>query len=119
MGSGSPTRVARFPVPASLARCGAGSPTGSCTLLAMVGGVNHVQIVPLMLGVASGALVAHTRQGRENAERLAAALLETLLNAVDANDPDTGAHVRRVARYALILAEAADLDEHAQRAVER
>jgi putative two-component system response regulator len=85
----------------------------------MLGVVNHVKIVPLMLGVASGALVAHTRQGRDNAERLAAALLETLLNAVDANDPDTGAHVRRVARYALILADAADLDEHAQRAVER
>jgi HD-GYP domain-containing protein (c-di-GMP phosphodiesterase class II) len=85
----------------------------------MLGGVNHVKIVPLMLGVASGALVAHTRQRRDNAERLAAALLETLLNAVDANDPDTGAHVRRVARYALILADAADLEEHAQRAIER
>ena len=33
----------------------------------------------------------------------AAAALETLLNAIDANDPETGAHVRRVARYALIL----------------
>jgi HD-GYP domain-containing protein (c-di-GMP phosphodiesterase class II) len=81
--------------------------------------VNHVKMVPLMLGVASGALVVHTRQGRRNAERLAAALLETLLNAIDANDPDTGAHVRRVARYAMILADAADLGEHEQRAVER
>jgi putative two-component system response regulator len=55
----------------------------------------------------------------ESAERLAAALLETLLNAIDATDPQTGAHVRRVARYSLVLAEAADLDEHAQHDVER
>jgi HD-GYP domain-containing protein (c-di-GMP phosphodiesterase class II) len=61
------------------------------------------------------------KQARDcvNAERLAAALLETLLNAVDATDPQTGAHVRRVARYALVLADAAGLDEHAQHDVER
>ena len=52
-------------------------------------------------------------------ERFAAATLETLLNAIDANDRDTGAHVRRVASYALILAEEAGLDERACRSVER
>jgi HD-GYP domain-containing protein (c-di-GMP phosphodiesterase class II) len=53
------------------------------------------------------------------AERSAAAALESLLNAIDANDPQTGSHVRRVAAYALILADAADLGEHQRRAVER
>jgi putative nucleotidyltransferase with HDIG domain len=52
-------------------------------------------------------------------ERLAAASLETLLNAIDANDAETGAHVRRVARYALILARAAGADDTVQRSVER
>jgi len=51
-------------------------------------------------------------------ERFVAASLETLLNAIDANDPDTGAHVRRVATYALILADAAGLSEHDRRVVE-
>ena len=40
------------------------------------------------------------------AERFAAAALESLLRAIDANDPQTGAHVRRVASYALIIADA-------------
>jgi len=53
------------------------------------------------------------------AERLGAATLETLLNAIDANDATTGAHVRRVADYSLILAEAADLDEPTRRSIER
>ena len=44
-------------------------------------------------------------------ERLGAATLETLLDAIDANNPETGEHVRRVARYALILADSADLDD--------
>ena len=65
------------------------------------------------------ALQAREQRTCESAERLAAALLETLLNAIDATDAQTGAHVRRVARYALILAAAADLDEHAQYDVER
>lgn len=56
---------------------------------------------------------------RKGAERFAAASLETLLNAIDANDADTGAHVRRVATYALILADAAGLDEHQKKVVER
>ena len=77
-------------------------------------------VLPLALGAAtSSILVARERRTRQQAERLAAALLETLLNAIDANDPVTGAHVRRVARYALILADAADLDETTQRSVER
>ncbi|MEO8946677.1 MAG: HD domain-containing phosphohydrolase [Gemmatimonadaceae bacterium] len=52
-------------------------------------------------------------------ERLGAAALETLLNAIDANDPVTGAHVRRVARYALVLADAMGVDEHTCHMVER
>ena len=52
-------------------------------------------------------------------ERVAAAALEALLNAIDANDAQTGAHVRRVAAYALVLARAAGLDEHEQSTVER
>jgi HD-GYP domain-containing protein (c-di-GMP phosphodiesterase class II) len=50
---------------------------------------------------------------------MAAAALESLLNAIDANDAETGAHVRRVAAYALVLADAAGLDDHQKRSVER
>ena len=52
-------------------------------------------------------------------ERFAAASLETLLNAIEANDAQTGKHVRRVAASALVIAAAADLDESQRRAVER
>ena len=74
-----------------------------------------------MLGLVSGgaAVWLTLRDRRQSAERLAAATLETLLNAIDANDEVTGAHVRRVAAYALILAQAAELDDAAQRRVER
>ena len=78
--------------------------------------------LPLVLGVASGALVglaARERQTRRAMERFAAATLETLLNAIDANDSETGAHARRVAAYALVLADEAGVDEHCQRVVER
>ena len=69
---------------------------------------------------AAGALlVRHELKGRQAAERIAAASLEALLKAIDANDPDTGAHVRRVAAYALVLADAAGLDQHEKRSVER
>ena len=78
-----------------------------------------VRLIPLLLGAATGALVVREHRERRAAERFAGAALETLLNAVDANDPQTGAHVRRVATYALILAEAAELDEHQRRSVER
>ena len=68
---------------------------------------------------ASALFLEHERSGRKSAERFAAAALETLLNAIDANDSQTGAHVRRVATYALILADAAGLDEHNRRVIER
>jgi len=56
---------------------------------------------------------------RKSGERLAAASLETLLNAIEATDHETGQHLRRVARYALILGDAADLGQHDLCAVER
>ena len=74
-------------------------------------------------GIAMGAIgslfAARELTTRKSAERFAAAAFETLLDAIDANDHETGAHVRRVAAYSLILAEAADLDAHEQRSVER
>lgn len=59
------------------------------------------------------------RRARQHAERLGAATLETLLNAIDANDAGTGAHVRRVADLSLILADAAGLDERTHDSIER
>ena len=64
-------------------------------------------------------LYGQTRRERRIRERLAAAALESLLYAIDANDPQTGAHVRRVASYAISLAQAAGLDEHTVSSVER
>lgn len=58
-------------------------------------------------------------QSRQAAERMAAAALESLLRAIDANDPDTGVHVRRVAEYALVLCEAADLPDDECRSITR
>ncbi len=72
----------------------------------------------VLLG-AVGALYVRERRRRLRLERLGAATLETLLEAIDANHPDTGDHVRRVARYALILADAADLDDKMERSIER
>lgn len=77
------------------------------------------RLFALAAGIATGAILIRERRRREAAERFAAAGLEALLNAVDANDADTGAHVRRVAAYSLVLAEAADLDEHERKVVER
>jgi len=68
---------------------------------------------------AAAILLRREQLARQATERFAAAALETLLNAIDANDADTGAHVRRVATYALILAESADLSEHECKNVER
>jgi HD-GYP domain-containing protein (c-di-GMP phosphodiesterase class II) len=69
----------------------------------------------LVLGSAWG--IEHHR--RTSAERLAAAALETILNAIEANDHETGQHVRQVARYALILGDAAGLRDHVLRSIER
>ncbi|HEV7388887.1 MAG TPA: HD domain-containing phosphohydrolase [Gemmatimonadaceae bacterium] len=77
------------------------------------------EIVPISVGVASTALGAREHTLRVRAERLSAATMETLLNAIDANDAVTGAHVRRVAAYALILGEAAGFDERELHSIER
>jgi HD-GYP domain-containing protein (c-di-GMP phosphodiesterase class II) len=77
------------------------------------------EIVPLSVGVAAGGLLYREHAARTKAERLSAATMETLLNAIDANDEETGQHVRRVASYALILGNAAGLDDHILRSVER
>jgi HD-GYP domain-containing protein (c-di-GMP phosphodiesterase class II) len=76
-------------------------------------------IVGLSIGAAAGGLLVHERSLRTKADRLSAAILETLLNTIDANDLTTGAHVRRVAAYSLILGEAAGFDEHTLRTIER
>jgi putative nucleotidyltransferase with HDIG domain len=73
----------------------------------------------LVAGGAAAALYLRARREREVTERLAAATFESLLNAIDANDPQTGAHARRVAAYAGILARAAGLDARAVHDVER
>ncbi|HEX6628187.1 MAG TPA: HD domain-containing phosphohydrolase [Gemmatimonadaceae bacterium] len=77
------------------------------------------EIVPITIGAAAGGLLYREHNARTKAERLSAATMETLLNAIDANDEETGEHVRRVAGYALILGDAAGLDEHTLRSVER
>jgi HD-GYP domain-containing protein (c-di-GMP phosphodiesterase class II) len=65
------------------------------------------------------ALAVRRRHDQKLGERVAAAALEALLNAIDANDAQTGAHVRRVAAYSLVLAHAAGLDEHECSTIER
>ena len=75
--------------------------------------------LPLAVGAAGAALLARERQVRRAMERFAAATLETLLNAIDANDAETGAHVRRVAAFAIVLGEEAMLDAHMLRSIER
>jgi HD-GYP domain-containing protein (c-di-GMP phosphodiesterase class II) len=76
-------------------------------------------VVPFAVGLIGGGFLIRERRFRIQAERLGAATLETLLATIDANDAVTGAHVRRVADYSLILAEAADLDERTRHSVER
>jgi HD-GYP domain-containing protein (c-di-GMP phosphodiesterase class II) len=76
--------------------------------------------LPILASIAAGsALVIRERRARQAVERFAAAGLETLLNAIEANDAETGQHVRRVATYALIIAEAAGFDEKRCHAIER
>src|SRR5215218_7969241 len=68
---------------------------------------------------AAAVILVRREQSRRTTDRFAAAALETLLNAIDANNPETGAHVRRVAAYSLILGEAAELSEHECKSIER
>ena len=76
--------------------------------------------VPMFAGLVAGsAFLVREHRTRKAVERFAAAGLETLLNAIEANDAQTGRHVRRVASYALIIADSAGLDEHRCHAVER
>jgi HD-GYP domain-containing protein (c-di-GMP phosphodiesterase class II) len=72
-----------------------------------------------LAGSVAGAFYYKERRERVALTRLGAATLETLLDAIDANNPETGAHVRRVAGYALTLASAADVDEKTRRSIER
>jgi len=76
-------------------------------------------LVPITVSAAAGGLLLREHSIRTKAERLSAATLETLLNAIDANDAITGAHVRRVATYALVLGEAAGFDDRALHSIER
>ncbi|MDB4885645.1 MAG: metal-dependent phosphohydrolase region [Gemmatimonadetes bacterium] len=76
-------------------------------------------IAAVAAGTAVGLLLRREKASRRTAERFAAASLETLLNAIDANDADTGTHVRRVATYALILADAAGVSDHERKVIER
>ena len=71
--------------------------------------------------LAAGAVVYYLRGRAERGriERLAAAALESLLNAIDANDRTTGEHVRRVAALSLILADARGLTDAERCSVER
>jgi HD-GYP domain-containing protein (c-di-GMP phosphodiesterase class II) len=78
-----------------------------------------IRYAPFLVGAAAGVLYYRERRERLALERLGAATLESLLDAIDANNAETGAHVRRVADYALLLAVAADADERMQRSVER
>ena len=77
-----------------------------------------LRYLELAIGVALGALLVRERQNRQRAERFAAAGLESLLRAIDANDPQTGAHVRRVAAYSLILADELGVGSDERRIVE-
>lgn len=76
-------------------------------------------IFQFAVGAAAALVLMRQRRIYKQALRLGSATLETLLNAIDANDEETGHHVRRVAQYALELADAADLSEHEKRSVER
>lgn len=78
-----------------------------------------LKLAPYSLGIVAGGVLIRERRARIHAERLGAATLETLLNAIDANDAGTGAHVRRVATYSLILCDAAGFDERTSSSVER
>lgn len=76
--------------------------------------------IELSAGIAAGVLlVVRERRFRQRAERFSAAALESLLRAIDANDQQTGAHVRRVAEYSLILADAVGVNQELRRTIEQ
>lgn len=80
------------------------------------------RLIPATIGAAAagaGAMALRQHRDRALAQRLSAATLETLLDAIEANDAVTGRHVRRVAAFSLILGEAADLDKRTLRSIER
>lgn len=79
--------------------------------------IRHVPL-PLATGLALGALLARERHRRQRSDRFAAAALESLLKAIDANDSQTGAHVRRVASYALVIADAVGVADRDRRTIE-
>lgn len=70
-------------------------------------------------GLSAGVLIYRENKSRRLVERVAAAALETLLNAIEANDEETGMHVRRVAAYALVIGDEAGFRGHQCRSVER
>lgn len=76
------------------------------------------RVFELSAGIAGGFFLIRERRARQHAERFAAAALESLLRAIDANDPQTGAHVRRVAEYALVIADILGVDEDTRRTIE-
>jgi putative nucleotidyltransferase with HDIG domain len=86
------------------------------SVLALVSGV--FRPISLATTVALGGILANERRQRHLAERFSAAALESLLRAIDANDPQTGAHVRRVAAYSLPIAYALGVDEQTRRTIE-
>ncbi|MGH7678383.1 MAG: HD-GYP domain-containing protein [Gemmatimonadaceae bacterium] len=77
-----------------------------------------IRPVLLATSVALGGILVNERRQRHRAERFSAAALESLLRAIDANDPQTGAHVRRVAAYSLPIAYALGVDERVRRTIE-
>ncbi len=94
------------------------------TLLALRPGVPDRTSKSVWTALASGAGAFawawhRDRERRQTAERLAAATLETLLNAVDANDELTGHHMRRTAAYTLCIAEALGMTDVERRKAER
>ena len=92
--------------------------TGSCLASGNMR-IQHTALATAGAATAAALIIRREHTARQSAERFAAAALETLLNAIDANDADTGEHVRRVATYALILADAAGLGDHDKRIIEQ
>ncbi len=80
---------------------------------------NKLAVAGATITAAGVVYLRRQRKDRQISERFAAASLETLLNAIDANDAQTGAHARRVATYSLILADAAGLSAHDCKVIER